>query len=153
MHIESTIVIRRKADEVRRFLTDPSNLPKWDRSVAAVEWRNDSNPRGVGFEFTTVGHPGSGPDDGRMSYCVVAADPEGRDTRAKLTSRTGNARFIRKAEWRQIIEEAPEGSHVTMSTEFRLRLRYLWLGLVLGLIGKGALQRDLLNLKSVLENS
>jgi len=42
---------------------------------------------------------------------------------------------------------------VTISTEFRLRLRYFWLGLVFCLIGRTALHQDLVHLKGVLENN
>ena len=106
---------------------------------------------GVGFEFTTVGHAGSGLDRGRMTYRVTEADPEEKDCRVDLTSRTGNARFFTTAQWRTRVEEAPEGSRVKISTEFRLRLRYLLLTPVFYVM-KSAIRRDLVRLKSVLEN-
>jgi len=83
----------RPQEDVWRFLADPSNLPRWDKSVAEVEV-NETTPPGVGFAFTTVGYPGSGPDRGRMTYRVTQADLEARDCRAELISRTGNARFM-----------------------------------------------------------
>ena len=151
MHSESTIVIRRKAADVWCFLADPLNIPKWDRGVAAVEV-NESTPVGVGFEFTTVGHPGSGPDRGRMTYRVTDVNLAARTCRAELISRTGNARFIRKAEWHQQVEEAPEGSRVTVSADFRLRTRYIWLGPLLFFFGKRAGDKDMTRLKNILEN-
>ena len=153
MRFESTIVIRRNPDEVRRFLAEPLNLPKWDRGVAAVEMSSPGNPPGVGSEFTTVGHSGSGQNSGRMTYRIAAADPDGSHARAQLTSRTGNARFFTAAEWFQTVEDAPEGSRVTFSTEFRLRFRYLFLVPILSMIGNRALRMDVVHLRDVLENS
>ena len=150
MGLESTIVIRRKAEDLWRFLANPLNLPQWDKGVAAVEV-NQTTPLGVGLEFTTVGYPGSGPDRGRMTYRVTRADLEARDCRAELISRAGNARFMRAAAWSQRVEDAPEGSRVTFLTEFRVRRSYLWLALVLCVIGRSALRKDLVNLKDVLE--
>ncbi len=153
MHLQSTITIRRNAHEVCGFLGEPENLPKWDRGVASVEVKNEITQPGVGFEFTTVGYPGSGADHGRMTYRVAEADATGRNVCAELTSRTGNARFFSSAEWRQSVEDWPEGCRVTFSTEFRLRFRYWLLAPVLWMIGASALRRDLVNLKRVLENA
>ena len=152
MHLESTVLIHRKAEEVWRFLTGPFNLLKWDRGVAAVEV-NEDTPPGVGFEFTTVGHPGAGPERGRRSYRVTAVDAEAMDSRAELTSQTGNARLVSSAEWYQHVEDAPEGSRVTMSAEFRLRSCHFWLAPLLYLFGKRAHDKDLAHLKNVLENA
>jgi len=151
MRLESNIVIRRKAEEVWKFLTQPSNLAKWDRGVATVEVPDSTVPAGVGFEFTTVGHAGTGPDHGRMTYRVTEADLVEKNYRVELTSRTGNARFFRAAHWHVRVEDAPEGSRVMCSTEFQLRVRYLLLAPVLYFM-KGAMHRDLVNLRSVLEN-
>ncbi|HUI76997.1 MAG TPA: SRPBCC family protein [Bryobacteraceae bacterium] len=153
MRLESSIEIRRSAEDVWRFLADPSNLTKWDRGVAAVEVSDATVTPGVGFEFATVGHPGSGPDRGRMMYRVTEADPVERDCRAELTSLTGNGRFFRTAQWRHQVENAPEGSRVTFTAEFRLRLRYFLLAPVLYFIGESAVRKDLVSLKNVLENS
>jgi carbon monoxide dehydrogenase subunit G len=152
MRLESTIVIRRKSEEVWRFLTEPSNLAKWDRGVAMVEMSDANAPVGVGLEFTTVGHAGSKPDRGRMRYQVTEADPGQKDFCVELTSRTGNARFFRAAQWHMRVQDAPEGSRVICSTKFRLRVRYLLLGPVLYLM-KSRIDRDLVSLKSALENS
>jgi len=150
MRLKSDIAIRRKAEDVWKFLTQPSNLAKWDRGVAAVEVPDASVPPGVGFEFTTVGHAGAGPDHGRMTYRVTEADVMEKYYRVELTSRTGNARFFRAAYWHVRVEDAPEGSRVTCSTEFQLRARYLLLAPMLYFM-KGAMHRDLVSLKSVLE--
>ena len=151
MRLESTIVIRRQAEEVWKFLTEPSNLVKWDRGVARVEKPDATAPAGVGFEFTTVGHASSGSDFGRTTYRVTEADPVERDCRVELASRTGNARFFTAALWHVRVEDAPEGSKVMCSTEFRLRIRYLLIAPLLYFM-KSAIRRDLVNLKSVLEN-
>jgi hypothetical protein len=151
MRLQSHILIRRKAEEVWTFLTEPLNLSKWDRGVAAVEVPDTTVPAGIGFEFTTVGHAGTGRDRGRMTYRLTEADPVERRYRVELTSRTGNARFFTAAHWNVRVEDAPEGSMVMCSTEFQLRLRYLLLAPVLYFL-KSAMHRDLVNLKSVLEN-
>jgi carbon monoxide dehydrogenase subunit G len=150
MRLESTIAIRRTSEDVWRFLTEPSNLAKWDRGVAMVEMPDPNGPAGVGFEFTTVGHAGRG-DRGRMMYQVKEVDPVHKDCRVELTSRTGNARFFSAAQWHIRVEDAPEGSLVKCSTEFRLRVRYLLLAPVLYFM-KSAIDRDMVSLKSVLEN-
>lgn len=151
MRLESTIVIRRKAEEVWKFLAEPSNLAKWDRGVASVEVPDATAPAAVGFEFTTVGYAGT-PDRGRMTYRVTEADPVEKDCRVELTSRTGNARFFRAAHWHFRVEDAPQGSRVLCSTEFRLRVHYLVLAPVLYFM-KSAIHRDLVSLKNVLESS
>ncbi len=154
MRLECSIEIRRRAEDVWRFLADPCNLSKWDRGVAAVEVTHATVPPGVGFEFATMGYPGSGPDAGRMAYRVIEADSLQRDCSTVLTSRTGNARFFRTAQWRHRVKDAPEGSRVTFTAEFRLRLRYFLLAPVLYfMLGKSGIRRDLVSLKNVLENS
>ena len=152
MRLQSSVVIRRKPDEVWSFLTDPLNIPRWDRGVAAVEV-NQSSPRGAGLEFTTVGQPGSGPDRGRMTYRVTEAGPQKMDCRAALTSRTGNARSVRAAAWRQQVEDTPPGLRVTISVEFRLRFCYFWLAPLLFVFGNSAHKKDLRHLQDVLEKS
>lgn len=52
----------------------------------------------------------------------------------------------------QIVEDTLEGSRVTFSTEFRLRFRFLLLALIMRIIGKSALRKDLVKLWDVLEN-
>jgi hypothetical protein len=81
----------------------------------------------------------------------MEADPVEKDCRVELTSRTGNARFFRAAHWHFRVEDAPQGSRVLFSTEFRLRVRYLLVAPVLYFM-KSAIHRDLVSLKSVLEN-
>jgi hypothetical protein len=87
-----------------------------------------------------------------MTYRVTQRDLEARDCQAELVSRTGNARFVSAADWRQRVQDAPERSRVTISTEFQVRVRYLWLAAVLRVIGTMALRKDLVRLRDVLEN-
>jgi carbon monoxide dehydrogenase subunit G len=150
MRLESAIAIHRKSEEVWRFLTEPRNLAKWDRGVATVEIADANALVGVGFEFNTIGHAGNGTHRGRMAYRISEADPEQKNYTVELTSRTGNARFFSAAQWRIRVEDAPEGSRVTCSTEFRLRVRYLMFAPVLRFM-KRAIDRDLLSLKNALE--
>lgn len=70
----------------------------------------------------------------------------------ELTSRTGNARFVRSGLWRFRAEEAPKGSRVFSELELKLSARYFFLAPVLLLTGKRAIRRDLESLKRVIEN-
>jgi hypothetical protein len=56
----------------------------------------------VGFEFDTLAHPEPGVaarNAGKMSYRIADADPA-RGCTVALTSRDGNARFFKEAEWK-----------------------------------------------------
>lgn len=156
MQLASDIVINKRKEEVWSFLADPENIAKWDRGVKTVELGKPILPPGEGFEFTTVGHEATAPNHGRMSYRIGQMDPEA-GCRVNLISRDGNARYFRSASWSfRVVEESNAGSNtksrIECAANFSLRLRYLWLAPILFFM-KGAINRDLVELKRVLESS
>jgi hypothetical protein len=101
MKLEEAVTIRRTPEGVWAYLGDLSKVSEWDRGVAATRPTSSSAP-GVGFEFATVAHPGAGGyggERGGMSYRIAAGDPT-RGCTVQLTSRDGNARFFKEAQWR-----------------------------------------------------
>jgi hypothetical protein len=152
MHLESSIVIRRPPEQVWAFLGEVSNIPRWDRGVAAVE-RTAPGPMGVGSEFATLAGaagPGGGPARGRMSYRIAEVDPDGQRCTVQLTSTDGNARYFKEASWTFRTAGVPGGTLLSCSADFALRARYLILAPVLYLM-KGAIHADLVRLKRVIE--
>jgi len=130
---------------------DFSKIAEWDRGVASTEATSDAAP-GVGFTFDTLAHPlgkhGDG-DWGRMSYRIADVDAE-RGCTVQLTNKDGNARYFRSAEWRFRVDPVGEGSRVTCVAQFKLRLRYFFLGPVFMAMRK-AIRRDLESLRTRLE--
>ena len=152
MHLESSIVIRRQPEQVWSFLANVANIPKWDRGVAGIQ-RATSEPMGVGSEFDTVADPAARDDaqsQGRMSYRIADVDPDQHRCTVQLTSRDGNARFFKTAAWTFRAVAAPDGTLLTCSVDFILRLRYLILAPVFYVM-KGAIHADLRRLKQVME--
>ncbi len=156
MRLESSIAIDRPTDVVWAFLGDISNLPKWDRGVArAIEAQSGLQlaDRGTGYEFHTEAHadsPGNSLDAGRMAYRVASVDTEAQRCVVDLTSRTGNARFFRKAQWIFHVTPASRGSRVTCAVDFQLRPEYFFMAPLLWLT-RSSVGRDLRQLKSVIE--
>jgi hypothetical protein len=77
MKLEATVEIRRTPEEVWAYLSDVSNVSKWDRGVAETRSASNTAP-GVGFEFDTLGYPRKGErrqERGKMSYRISEADP------------------------------------------------------------------------------
>jgi carbon monoxide dehydrogenase subunit G len=156
VRLEASIAIHRPPDVVWAFLGDISNLPKWDHGVArAVEAQSARAPKGagVGYEFHTETHAGSlgnENDNGRMAYRVASVDAEAQRCVVDLTSRTGNARFFRRAEWTFQVTPALSGSRVTCAVEFELRAAYFYMAPVLWLTRR-SIARDLAQLKRAIE--
>lgn len=156
MQLSSHIVVNKGKDEVASFLADPQNVAKWDRGVKAVERREAMIPVGEGFEFTTVGYDAAAPNHGRMCYRIGQTDPEA-GCRVDLVSHDGNARYFKSASWSFRVVGQPETasnkrSRVECVVRFNLRLRYVWLAPIL-FVMKGAIKRDLMALKRVLESA
>jgi carbon monoxide dehydrogenase subunit G len=150
MQLSSHIVINRTPDQVWAFLGDPANVAKWDRGVAKVVETSPAQ-RGVDFEFETIAHEELHlPDQGRMSYRISEANPKAGRCVVELTSKTGNARFFRKAAWRFEAQPAELGTLLTCTAEFNLRLRYWLLG-PLFYLKRGAILLDLTLLKNAIE--
>ena len=150
MHLQSQIVIRRSPEDVGRFLSDISNISKWDRGVAEATQSSDA-PMQVGSEFETLApaHLGGNKSHrGRMGYRIAEV---GRDyCKVQLTNTDGNARFFKTAEWTFRVEPAGENTLLTCSVNFLLRARYFVFAPIFWMM-RGAIQRDLQQLKSLLE--
>jgi carbon monoxide dehydrogenase subunit G len=150
MHLETRILVSRTPEEVWSYLSDYSNVPRWDRGVGSVSHTPETAP-GIGFEFSTFGVDKQGTDTkrGKMSYRVNNADQVEGAT-VQLTSSDGNARYFKQAEWRFKVDPAPEGAWITCAVHFTLRFRYIFLAPVFSMM-RGAIHRDLESLKRVLE--
>jgi len=150
--LETSILIRRPADEVWTYLGDVKNVSRWDRGVASTEITS-STSSGVGLEFDTLARSprtAKQKDWGKMSYRVTEIDRV-RGCTIQLTSRTGNARFFRNAEWRFRVEPDALGSRVFCAADFRFRFPWQILIPVFYFM-KSAIQRDLESLRQQLES-
>lgn len=155
MQLASDIVVNKSKEEVWSFLSEPQNIAKWDRGVKAVESHNAPLSSDAGLEFTTVGYGAAAPDQGRMSYRIGQMDAEA-GCRVDLVSRGGNARYFKSAYWLFRVEQSENGSNkrsrIECSVHFDLHRRYLWLAPILFFM-KGAINRDMIGLKRVLEST
>jgi len=152
MHLESSIRIERPPERVWSFLSEVSNIPKWDRGVAAVA-HSAPAVTGVGAEFDTVANadaPSDAHSKGRMSYRIAEVDPGRHQCRVELTSRDGNARYFKRASWTFRAVGADGGTLLTCSADFVLRVRWLVLAPVLYMMRR-AITNDLRQLKAVIE--
>src|SRR5215831_17356760 len=96
MHLQAAIVVARTNEQVWRFFTEPSNLAKWDRSVAQVILTS-SEPFGVGSTFDTIAPvptSRSRNEGMRMSYRITEYVP-----RCQTHIRLTNSRIFTFAEW------------------------------------------------------
>ena len=165
MRLESSIAIHRPPEVVWAYLGDVSNLPKWDRGVArGVEAEAGVTPgaqlfaehaatRGEGYEFHTEAHDGScgkSADKGRMAYRVADVDTAAQRCVVDLTSRTGNARFFRRAQWIFHVTPALSGSRVTCAVDFTVRARWFFMAPLLWMTRR-SIHRDLEQLKRAVE--
>jgi len=152
VHLESSILIARPPERVWSFMSDVSNIPKWDRGVAAVR-PGSSGVTGVGSEFDTVADMNATADAGKnglMGYRITEVDPERHQCVVELTSRDGNARFFRRAAWTFRAVGAEGGTQLTCAADFTLRPQWLVMAPVLYLMRR-AITNDLVKLKAVLE--
>ena len=150
--LKSQILIRRSPEQIARFLGDLNNVSRWDRGVSGVRVPREQDPS-AGIRFETLGHPGKdgrSAERGRMAYRVAEVTPDGR-CRVELTSRDGNARFFRRAEWLFHLEPAAEGTILHCAASFELRRRWLLLAPVFYFTSR-AIGADLEHLRQVLES-
>ena len=87
-----------------------------------------------------------------MSYRISEVDPEAARCIVELTSRTGNARFFKRAAWQFHIAPIDLGSLLTCTALFKLRAGYIFLAPILYLKRK-AILLDLTLLKKAVEAS
>jgi hypothetical protein len=145
MKLESTIFIMKAPQEVWSYLSDVTNVAKWDGGVNLTRPISAEEP-GIGYEFETFSDDRGG---GRMAYRIVQADPV-HGSIVRLISNTGNARFFKSAQWHFHLKGTPDGTLLTCSAEFELRLRYVFL-LPVFRVMRRAVHSDLLCLKKALE--
>jgi len=152
MHLESSIVIKRPPELVWSFLSNVSNIPRWDRGVAGVT-HGAAGVTGVGSEFDTVAkvdEPSDPQRSGRMSYRVTEADLDRHQCTVELTSRDGRGRYFESGSWTFRAVSAQGGTLLTCSVDFVLRIRWIVLAPIFYLM-RGAITKDLRRLKAVLE--
>ena len=146
MKLESTVLINKSPNVVWSYLSRVKNVAKRDRGVSRTRAISTAEP-GVGYEFETFSNDKG---EGRMAYRIIQADPD-CGCIIRLTSKTGNARFFKWAQWHFHLRNAAGGPLLTCSAEFVLRLPYLVL-LPVFYFMKSAIHSDLLSLKKALEN-
>lgn len=150
MHLQASIVVARTNEQAWRFFSEPSNLAKWDRSVAQVI-PTSSDPFGVGSTFDTIApipKSRSRQEGMRMSYCITEYVPN-RLMHIRLT----NSRMFNSAEWIMATEPIAAGVQITCHLECSLNLRYSFLFPILLLTYRGAFRRDLTSLKQAIEQN
>jgi len=141
MRFTSDVTVARSLADVGAFLDEPSNLARWDRSVARVE-PTSSGGTAVGFTFDTIAPSGM-----RMSYRITEHEP-GHYTAIELCG----SRMFRRAIWRMGYDVVPGGSRITCQVDFELRWRFFALMVPLILMQRSALRRDLDCLRRALED-
>jgi Polyketide cyclase / dehydrase and lipid transport. len=146
MHLESQIVIHREPSDVWKFLGSVENIATWDRGVVRTT-TTKATPGGVGTAFSTFARADS--DWGKMSYRIAESGPD--YCKVQLTSRDGNARFVKDGCWIFRTEPHPEGTLVKCCVEFSLKLRYLFLAPLLWL-SRSRMFTDLELLKRAVES-
>ena len=139
--MQSHIIVNRTTDEVADFFEEPSNLAKWDRSVAKVEVTTPG-PIRVGGTFDTYSPSGM-----KMSYRLIEYE---RAARYKII--LTESKMFKYACWDTMLSAVPEGTLITMSIDLKMKLLYLFLIPVLYL-NRGAILNDMGYLKKALENN
>lgn len=150
MHLQAAIVVARTNEQVWSFFNEPSNLVKWDRSVAQV-MLTSSEPFGVGSTFDTIApvpKAHARKAGVRTSYRITEYVPNHR-----VNMRLTNSPMFTYAEWIMITDDVAEGVRITCQLDCTLRLRYSLLLLVLLLTYQGAFRRDLTYLKQAIEQN
>jgi Polyketide cyclase / dehydrase and lipid transport len=148
MQLQAAIVVAQTNQQVWRFFAEPSNLAKWDRSVAQVI-PTSPEPFGVGSTFDTIApeSPSRPRKEGmRMSYRITEYVPN-RQMKIRLT----NSPMFTFAEWMMATEPLSEGVRITCQLDGTLSLRYSLLLPILLLTYRGAFRRDLTALKQAIE--
>ena len=150
MHLQASIVVARTNEQAWRFFSEPSNLAKWDRSVAQVILTS-SEPFGVGSTFDTIApipKSRSRKEGMRTSYRITEYVPN-----CRMHIRLTNSRMFTFAEWIMATETIPEGVRITCHLDGTLSLRYSFLLPILLLTYRGAFRRDLTYLKQAIEQN
>jgi hypothetical protein len=148
MHLEQSIVIHRKPEEVWAILGSVSNIAKWDRGVEQTKTTAEAKDTPVGLEFDTFAETGH-LEKGKMSYRIAEV---GENTcRVDLTSATGNARFFKQASWTFKTRSDSQGTILVCSVDFVTRPVYFFLAPLL-YAERSAIAVDLEGLKQAIEH-
>ena len=150
MHLQAAIVVARMNEQVWSFVNKPSNLAKWDRSVAQVILTS-SEPFGVGSTFDTIAPVTKARAQKvgvRTSYCITEYVPH-----SQMHIRNTSSRLFTFAEWIMTTEAVSDGVRILCQFEGILRLQYSFLLPVFLLLYKRAFRRDLAYLKQAIEQN
>jgi len=139
MHLQSKILVEQNIKQVTDFFYEPSNLAKWDRSVAETIPTSTAENL-IGSTFDTIAPSGM-----RMNYEVIEMSSE-RSVKIKLN----NSKMFKTAIWHFEFEPVEERTLITCHVDFTTRLKYILLYPVL-YFTKSALLRDLNFLKDALD--
>lgn len=150
MHFQAAIVVARTNEQVWSFFNEPSNLVKWDRSVAQV-MLTSAEPFGVGSTFDTIApvtKARARQEGFRTSYCITKYVPN-----SQMHMRNTSSRLFSFAEWIMTTEAVSDGVRILSQFEGTLRLRYSFLLPVFLLLYQAAFRRDLTYLKQAIEQN
>jgi uncharacterized protein YndB with AHSA1/START domain len=148
MHLEQSVVIKRKPEEVWNFLGSVETIARWDRGVERTSTTRRASESPVGLEFDTFAE-GLGSDKGKMSYRIVDVGTD--HCTVQLTNSIGNARYFKRASWTFETRPDPNGTLLICTADFVTRLRYSFLAPLL-YIKRSAISIDLECLKRVIES-
>lgn len=140
MHLESEIIVPQTVDQVNEFFYEPTSLAKWDRSVKQMV-PTGTNENGVAT-FDTIAPSGM-----KMSYRVIDLVP-GKSNTVALE----NSKIFKEAIWKFMFDAVPGGTKITCYIDFKLRLKYFFMGPVL-YFTRNALFRDLKFLREALDEN
>ncbi|HEY4367129.1 MAG TPA: SRPBCC family protein [Steroidobacteraceae bacterium] len=132
MRIQSTLTVAQTRGDVWKFLADPQNAPKWDRSVASVVVHSPSEV-GVGTEVETTAPSGM-----RQRFRIVEFSPARRLRFILLKSS-----IFKTAELVFLLESIPGGTRITHEINFTFRFYAMPLYVVIMLTNRKALSTDL----------
>lgn len=141
MHLKSTAIIDQKVEKVWKFLSNPINSSKWDRSIASVVLP-EGGFSGLGCTVETVSPSGM-----RQTFQVTGYQ-EPNFFKFKLAG----SKIFKEADLSFRLEAYGEGTKVTHEINFRLRFLAALLYPVFSLTSHRALGADLGYLKKALDN-
>jgi hypothetical protein len=102
MHLQSEIIVSQNIEQASKFFYEPSNLSKWDRSVAEVILPSHS-PAVAGNTFGTIAPSGM-----KMSYRIIEFEYV-KNAKILLTE----SRMFKEAIWQFLFNAVAEGTKIT----------------------------------------
>jgi uncharacterized membrane protein len=141
--VTTRIVIARPRAGVAAFACDPDNAPRWYDNIRSVEWKT-SRPLALGSQVAFVAH-----FLGRRlayTYEIVELVPG-----ARLVQRTAEGPFPMETTYE--FSDAPEGTHMTLRNRGEPTGFAAIAAPMMAAAMRRATQKDLANLKALLEAS